>query len=50
MTPSLPLDVLDQITQEIQHFDNATAAFLEAWKRGVQIAGVEWFGDGTLEG
>ncbi|HCF5435859.1 MULTISPECIES: hypothetical protein [Pseudomonas] len=50
MNQSLPQDVLDQITREILHFDNAPAAFLEAWKRGVQIAGVEWFGDGTREG
>lgn len=50
MNQSLPQDVLDQIAREILHFDNAPAAFLEAWKRGVQIAGVEWFGDGTLEG
>lgn len=50
MNPSLPQDALDQITREILHFDNAPAAFLEAWKRGIQIAGVEWFGDGTREG
>ncbi|HCE6397609.1 hypothetical protein OGV25_21090 [Pseudomonas sp. P1B16] len=50
MNQSLPQDVLDQIAREILHFDNAPAAFLEAWKRGIHIAGVEWFGDGTLEG
>lgn len=50
MNQSLPQDVLDQIAREILHFDNAPSAFLEAWKRGVQIAGVEWFGDGTHEG
>jgi hypothetical protein len=50
MNQSFPQDVLDQIAREILHFDNAPAAFLEAWKRGIQIAGVEWFGDGTHEG
>ncbi|MFU4587720.1 hypothetical protein ACM72B_30275 [Pseudomonas aeruginosa] len=50
MNPSLPQDALDQIAREILHFDHAPAAFLEAWKRGIQIAGVEWFGDGTHEG
>lgn len=50
MNQSLPQDVLDQIAREILHFDNAPSAFLGAWKRGVQIAGVEWFGDGTHEG
>lgn len=50
MNQSLPQDVLDQIAREILHFDNAPAAFLDAWKRGVQIAGAEWFGDGTRAG
>ncbi len=50
MNQSFPQDVLDQIAREILHFDNAPAAFLEAWKRGIQIAGVEWFGDGTHAG
>ncbi|HBO3354316.1 TPA: hypothetical protein L4S42_002128 [Pseudomonas aeruginosa] len=50
MNQSFPQDVLDQIAREILHFDNAPSAFLETWKRGIQIAGVEWFGDGTLEG
>ena len=50
MNQPLPQDVLDLIAREILHFDNAPAAFLEAWKRGIQIAGVEWFGDGTHAG
>ncbi|MGU1062137.1 hypothetical protein ACSEPQ_04585 [Pseudomonas aeruginosa] len=50
MNPSLPQDVLEQISQEILHFDNAPAAFFKAWKRGVEVAGAEWFGDGTREG
>ncbi|WP_033865242.1 hypothetical protein [Pseudomonas fluorescens] len=29
---------------------NAPSAFFEAWKRGTDIAGFEWFGDGTREG
>ncbi|HGH3966331.1 TPA: hypothetical protein ACJIQ0_002306 [Pseudomonas aeruginosa] len=50
MNQSLPPDVLDQIAREMLHFDNAPAAFLQAWKRGVHIAGTEWFGDGTRAG
>lgn len=47
---SLPQDVLDQMALEQAHFDAAPQAFFEAWKRGAQIAGHEWFGDGTREG
>lgn len=50
MNQPLPQDVLDQIARELLHFDNAPAVFLHAWKRGIQIAGVEWFGDGTHAG
>ncbi|MBI6641801.1 hypothetical protein YA0745_02380, partial [Pseudomonas synxantha] len=32
------------------HFAAAPQAFFEAWKRGAEIAGPEWFGDGTREG
>ncbi|ANX03909.1 hypothetical protein [Immundisolibacter cernigliae] len=35
---------------EQAHFDAAPQAFFNAWKRGAQIAGPEWFGDGTREG
>jgi hypothetical protein len=34
---------------EEQHFAIAPHAFFQAWKRGVQIAGPEWFGNGTPE-
>lgn len=47
---SLPEDVIDQIAREEAHFVLAPAAFFDAWKRGVEIAGVEWFGNGTREG
>ncbi len=47
---SLPEDVIDQIAREEAHFVLAPAAFFHAWKRGVEIAGVEWFGNGTREG
>jgi len=50
MNQSLPSDVLDQIALEQRHFADAPQAFFEAWKRGVKIAGAEWFGDGTREG
>jgi len=50
MNRALPQEVLDQIKLENQHFAAAPQAFFEAWKRGVNIAGAEWFGDGTREG
>lgn len=50
MNRALPQEVLDQIELENQHFAAAPQAFFEAWKRGVNIAGAEWFGDGTREG
>ena len=49
MNQLLPREVVDQIMREEQHFAAAPQAF-EAWKRGVEIAGPEWFGDGTREG
>ena len=50
MNRSLPQDVLDQIAVEERHFAEAPQAFFEAWKCGAEIAGPEWFGDGTPEG
>ncbi|CAM5208910.1 MULTISPECIES: hypothetical protein [Alcaligenaceae] len=50
MTQPLPQDAVDQIIQEERHFADAPQAFFEAWKRGVRIAGSQWFGDGTPEG
>lgn len=47
---SLPEEVFEQIAREETHFALAPAAFFQAWKRGVEIAGVEWFGNGTREG
>lgn len=50
MNQLLPQEVVDQIMREEQHFAAAPQAFFEAWKRGVEIAGPEWFGNGTREG
>ncbi|MGR0116442.1 hypothetical protein [Ralstonia pseudosolanacearum] len=50
MHRSLPPQVLNQIALEQLHFERAPQAFFEAWKRGAEIAGAEWFGDGTREG
>jgi hypothetical protein len=50
MNRSLPQELLDQIALEQLHFDRAPQAFFAAWKRGVEITGAEWFGDGTREG
>ena len=50
MNQLLPREVVDQIMREEQHFAAAPQAFFEAWKRGVEIAGPEWFGDGTRAG
>nr|WP_067285897.1 hypothetical protein [Marinobacterium profundum] len=46
----LPRDVIDRIAKEEQHFAHAPEAFFQAWKRGVVLAGPQWFGDGTHEG
>lgn len=39
----------DEIALEIRHFEQAPAAFFQAWKRGVKLAGFAYFGDGTRE-
>jgi hypothetical protein len=44
------LETLDRFTQETRHFMRAPDAFFDAWKRGVKIAGPQWFGDGTRDG
>ncbi|NPX93955.1 hypothetical protein DZ977_003450 [Pseudomonas aeruginosa] len=46
----LPQEAVDQIIREEQHYATAPQAFFEAWRRGVEIAGPEWFGDGAREG
>ncbi|WP_211460839.1 hypothetical protein [Collimonas silvisoli] len=50
MTHSLPQEIIDEIDAELRHAEQAPDAFFEAWKRGVMIAGAQWFGDGTREG
>ncbi|VFR23726.1 FIG01211190: hypothetical protein [plant metagenome] len=50
MNQLLPTEVIDQLAREERHFVAAPQAFFLAWKRGVKIAGSEWFGDGTREG
>jgi len=47
MNDSIPQSVLRRLNAEVQHSIQAPASFLEAWKRGVQLAGTHWFGDGT---
>jgi len=49
MNTLLPADMFKQIAREQQHFERAPHAFFQAWKRGVEIAGHPWFGDGTRE-
>ncbi|MGK8436741.1 hypothetical protein ACRS3X_05195 [Ectopseudomonas hydrolytica] len=50
MSQSLPPELLDQLALEDLHFAQAPEAFFKAWMRGAEIAGAEWFGDGTTEG
>ncbi|HFJ0421579.1 TPA: hypothetical protein ACGS08_004184 [Pseudomonas aeruginosa] len=50
MNQSLPHELLDQLALESLHFEQAPESFFKAWKRGAEIAGAEWFGDGTREG
>lgn len=35
------------IARELEHFSSAPARFLEAWKRGVRLAGPQFFGMGS---
>ncbi|PLC52881.1 hypothetical protein CR155_15865 [Pollutimonas nitritireducens] len=46
----LPQYLVDHCPQDERHFACAPGAFIKAWKRGVEIAGPEWFGDGTHDG
>jgi hypothetical protein len=50
MHPVLSQETIARIAREEQHFARAPEAFFQAWKRGVTLAGPEWFGDGTDEG
>jgi len=50
MNNALPDNVLEQINREQAHFSSAAPLFFHAWKRGVEIAGPQWFGDGSREG
>lgn len=50
MNLTLPPEVADLFVREQSHFAAAPEAFFQAWKLGVEIAGPEWFGDGTMEG
>lgn len=49
---NLPLrqEIFDRVALEEAHFEHAPRAFFQAWKRGAEIAGAEWFGNGTPEG
>jgi len=49
MNEVLPAEMLEQIDREQRHFERAPHAFFHAWKRGVEIAGYLWFGNGTRE-
>jgi hypothetical protein len=42
--------LFDDIAREQAHFDQAPSAFFEAWKRGVELVGPHYFGDGTRQG
>ncbi|WP_431819400.1 hypothetical protein [Burkholderia sp. F1] len=50
MTLSVSKEALEWFTHEQLHWANAQEAFFQAWKRGVDIAGPHWFGDGSREG
>ena len=50
MNQQLPQEVFDLLAREERHFSRAPEAFFQAWKRGAEIAGPEWFGDGTSDG
>lgn len=50
MNHPLPQELREQLDTEMRHYQQANQAFFEAWKRGVALAGVGWFGDGTQAG
>lgn len=39
--------LVEEIARESAHFSVASSAFLSAWKRGVSLAGIRFFGEGT---
>ncbi|GFE79183.1 hypothetical protein GCM10011487_11830 [Steroidobacter agaridevorans] len=41
--------LFDALAREQAHFADAPEAFLRAWKQGVELAGVRFFGNGTRE-
>jgi hypothetical protein len=47
MGTSLPQSVFNRVIEENRYFLAAPAAFYSAWKRGVEIAGIRYFGDGS---
>jgi len=49
MNHSLPDHLLELLTQEERHLSLAPEAFFKAWKRGVELAGSQWFGSGNRE-
>ena len=43
---SFPQEIAEDVAREATHFSAAPAAFLQAWKRGVALAGTHLFGNG----
>lgn len=41
--------IFDELAREQAHFADAPEAFLRAWKQGVELAGVRFFGKGTRQ-
>lgn len=41
--------IFDDLSREQAHFADAAATFLRAWKQGVELAGVRFFGNGTRQ-
>ncbi|RQR79198.1 hypothetical protein DIE11_17555 [Burkholderia sp. Bp9012] len=50
MEQSSDSDIFAAIHRDQAHFARAPHEFFEIWKRGVTLAGVHFFGDGTREG
>jgi len=49
MSTELPEEIIQKIDREREHFEVALHEFFASWKRGVEIAGHQWFGNGTRE-
>lgn len=49
MSLSMSSNLFDELALHEAHFSKAPSAFFYAWKRGAELAGADYFGDGTQQ-